>query len=110
MITIHNIDETLLFYGSLGAEQKEIGNCTLFTFFDKTSYVRFWGDLHGFCVASVDVIFPKDIVFRSQIQQRYIGIGFTEEGQMISYNHLCQRLPRLKTHIFNIGDSFKKCF
>ena len=36
MITIHNIDETLLFYGSLGAEQKEIGNCTLFTFFDKT--------------------------------------------------------------------------
>ena len=83
MITIHNIDETLLFYGSLGAEQKEIGNCTLFTFFDKTSYVRFWGDLHGFCVASVDVIFPKDIVFRSQIQQRYIGIGFTEEGQMI---------------------------
>ncbi|MFQ9985681.1 MAG: hypothetical protein ACLRVS_07540 [Lachnospiraceae bacterium] len=86
MITIHNIDETLLFYGSLGAEQKEIGNCTLFTFFDKTSYVRFWGDLHGFCVASVDVIFPKDIVFRSQIQQRYIGIGFTEEGQMISYN------------------------
>lgn len=24
MITIHNIDETLLFYGSLGAEQKEI--------------------------------------------------------------------------------------
>jgi len=32
MITIHNIDETLLFYGSLGAEQKEIGNCTLFTF------------------------------------------------------------------------------
>ena len=40
MITIHNIDETLLFYGSLGAEQKEIGNCTLFTFFDKTSYVR----------------------------------------------------------------------
>ena len=39
MITIHNIDETLLFYGSLGAEQKEIGNCTLFTFFDKTSYV-----------------------------------------------------------------------
>ncbi len=58
----------------------------MFTFFDKTSYVRFWGDLHGFCVASVDVIFPKDIVFRSQIQQRYIGIGFTEEGQMISYN------------------------
>ena len=86
MITIHNVDETLLFYGSLGAERKEVGNGILFTFFDKTSYVRFWGDLHGFCVASVDVIFPKDIVFRSQIQQRYIGIGFTEEGQMISYN------------------------
>ena len=86
MITIHNVDETVLFYGSLGAERKDIGNCTLFTFFDKTSHVRFWGDLQGFCVASVDVVFPKDIVIRSQIQQRYIGISFTEEGQMVSYN------------------------
>ncbi len=86
MITIHNVDETLLFYGSLGAERKEVGNCTLFTFFDKTSHVRLWGDLHGFCVASVDVIFPKDMVIRSQIHQRYIGISFTEEGQMVSYN------------------------
>lgn len=86
MITIHNVDETILFYGSLGAERKDVGNCTSFTFFDKTSHVRFWGDLQGFCVASVDVIFPKDMVIRSQIQQRYIGISFTEEGQMVSYN------------------------
>ena len=86
MITIHNIDETILFYGSLGAERKEAGNCTLFTFFDKTSYVRFWGDLHGFCVASVDVVFPRDLIIRSQIYQRYIGISFTEEGHMVSYN------------------------
>ena len=86
MITIHNVDETLLFYGSLGAERKEVGNGILFTFFDKTSYVRFWGDLRGFCVASVDVIYPKDMVIRSQIRQRYIGIGFTEEGQIVSYS------------------------
>lgn len=86
MITIHNVDETLLFYGSLGAERKEIGNCTAFTFFDETSHVRFWGDLRGFCVASVDVVYPKDMVIRSQIQQRYIGISFTEEGQVVSYN------------------------
>ena len=86
MITIHNIDETVLFYGSLGAERKEIRNCTVFTFFDKASHVRFWGDLRGFCVASVDVVLPKDMVIRSQIQQRYIGISFTEEGQMVSYN------------------------
>ena len=44
------------------------------------------GDLRGFCVASVDVVLPKDMVIRSQIQQRYIGISFTEEGQMVSYN------------------------
>lgn len=33
MITIHNIDETLLFYGSLGAEQKELETalCLLFS-------------------------------------------------------------------------------
>ena len=86
MITIHNVDETVLFYGSLGAERKEIGNCTAFTFFDKTSHVHFWGDLRGFCVASVDVVYPKDMVIRSQIQQRYIGISFTEEGQVVSYN------------------------
>ena len=86
MITIHNVDETVLFYGSLGAVRKEIGNCTLFTFFDKTSHVRFWGDLYGFCVASVDVVFPEDMMIRSQIHQRYIGISFTEEGQMVSYN------------------------
>lgn len=86
MITIHNVDETVLFYGSLGAERKKIGNCTAFTFFDQTSHVRFWGDLRGFCTASVDVVSPKDMVIRSQIQQRYIGISFTEEGQMVSYN------------------------
>ena len=86
MITIHDVDETILFYGSLGAERKETGNCTLFSFFDAASYVRFWGDLHGFCVASADVVFPKDLVIRSQIRQRYIGLSFTEEGQMVSYN------------------------
>lgn len=86
MITIHNVDETVLFYGSLGAERKEIGNCTAFTFFDKTSHVHLWGDLRGFCVASVNVVYPKDMVIRSQIQQRYIGISFTEEGQVVSYN------------------------
>lgn len=86
MITIHGIDETILFYGSLGAERKELGNCTLFTFFDKASHVRFWGDLHGFCAASVDFVCPKDMLIRSQIRQRYIGISFTEEGRLISYN------------------------
>lgn len=86
MITIHNVDVTLLFYGSLGAKRKEVENCTLFTFFDKTSHVRLWGDLHDFSVALVDVVFPKDMVIRSQIHQRYIGVSFTEEGQMVSYN------------------------
>ena len=81
MITIHDVDETILFYGSLGAERKETGNCTLFSFFDAASYVRFWGDLHGFCVASADVVFPKDLVIRSQIRQRYIGLSFTKKGR-----------------------------
>ena len=47
MITIHNIDETVLFYGSLGAERKEIRNCTVFTFFDKASHCPFLGEIYG---------------------------------------------------------------
>ena len=86
MITIHNIEETLLFYGSLGARRQDLGNGVAFSFNDEVSHVRFWGDLHGFCVASVDVVFPQDMTIRSQIHQRYIGVSFTEEGQVISYN------------------------
>ena len=51
MVTIHNIDETLRFYGSFGAKQMDVENGTCFTFPDKSSYIRFWGNLHGFCVA-----------------------------------------------------------
>lgn len=69
-----------------GPSGKKSGTALRSLFFDKTSHVRFWGDLRGFCVALVDVISPKDMVIRSQIQQRYIGISFTEEGQVVSYN------------------------
>lgn len=86
MITIHNIDETLRLYGSLGAQQTETGNGELFTFGSPSSYVRFWGDLHGFCVASVDMVFPEDMITRSQFHERYIGISFMEEGGVVTYN------------------------
>ena len=86
MITIHSIDETLLFYGSLGAKKTDTRNGSLFTFSDQSSYVQFWGDLPGFCAASVDVVFPRDILTRSQFHERYIGIGFMEEGSVVSYN------------------------
>ena len=85
MVTIRNIDETFRFYGSFGAKQMDVGNGTCFTFPDKSSYIRFWGDLHGFCVAAVDFTPPEDVIFRSQIHQRYLGIGFHEEGHYISY-------------------------
>ena len=84
MVTIRNIDETFRFYGSFGAKQMDVGNGTCFTFPDN-SYIRFWGDLHGFCVAAVDFTPPEDAIFRSQIQQRYLGIGFHEEGHYVSY-------------------------
>ena len=84
MVTIRNIDETFRFYGSFGAKQMNVGNGTCFTFPDN-SYIRFWGDLHGFCVAAVDFTPPEDAIFRSQIQQRYLGIGFHEEGHYVSY-------------------------
>ena len=57
----------------------------MLTFPDKNSYIRFWGDLHGFCVAAVDFTPPEDVIFRSQIHQRYLGIGFHEEGHYVSY-------------------------
>ena len=85
MVTIRNIDETFRFYGSFGAKQMDVENGTCFTFPDKSSYIRFWGDLHGFCVAAVDFTPPEDVIFRSQIHQRYLGIGFHEEGHYISY-------------------------
>lgn len=84
MVTIRNIDETFRFYGSFGAKQMDVGNGTCFSFPDN-SYIRFWGDLHGFCVAAVDFTPPEDAIFRSQIQQRYLGIGFHEEGHYVSY-------------------------
>lgn len=80
MVTIRNIDETFRFYGSFGAKQMDVENGTCFTFPDKSSYIRFWGDLHGFCVAAVDFTPPEDVIFRSQIHQRYLGIGFHERG------------------------------
>ena len=85
MVTIRNIDETFRFYGSFGAKQMDVENGTCFTFPDKNSYIRFWGDLHGFCVAAVDFTPPEDVIFRSQIHQRYLGIGFHEEGHYVSY-------------------------
>ena len=81
MVTIRNIDETFRFYGSFGAKQMDVGNGTCFSFPDN-SYIRFWGDLHGFCVAAVDFTPPEDAIFRSQIQQRYLGIGFMRKGIM----------------------------
>lgn len=86
MIKIHSIDETLRLYGSLGAHQTDTGNGDLFTFGNPNSYVRFWGDLHGFCVASVDMVFPEDQITRSQFHERYIGISFMEEGSVVTYN------------------------
>ena len=86
MLTIHSIDETLRLYGSLGARQEETGNGSLFIFGDSSSYVRFWGDLHGFCVASVDMVFPENQITRSQFYERYIGISFMEEGSVVTYN------------------------
>lgn len=86
MITIRSIDETFRLYGSLGAQREKTGNGDLFTFRDSSSYVRFWGDLHGFCVASVDMVFPEELITRSQFYERYIGLSFTEEGSVITYN------------------------
>lgn len=101
MITIRSIEETLRFYGSFGASQKDMGNGLCFTFPDQRSYVRFWGDLHGFCVASVDFTPPEDVVFRSQIRQRYLGIGFHEEGRYLSYRKKADaRAPAGGSHCF----------
>ena len=46
MITIHNVDETLLFYGSLGAERKEVGNGILLPFLIRLPMSGF-GEIYG---------------------------------------------------------------
>ena len=92
MIKIHSIDETFRFYGSLGARQADTGNGALFTFGHPSAYVRFWGDLHGFCAASVDMVFPEEQITRSQFHERYIGISFTQEGRVVTYNRKADKM------------------
>ena len=81
MVTIRNIDETFRFYGSFGAKQMDVRTEHAFTFSDKNSYIRFWGDLQA--LRGCGGFTPReDVIFRSQIHQRYLGIGFHEEGIM----------------------------
>ncbi len=104
MITIRSIDETFRLYGSLGARQEKTGNGELFTFGDASSYVRFWGDLHGFCVATVDMVCPEELIMRSQFYERYIGISFTETGSVITYNRkteIRQSRAGVDCYVFN---------
>lgn len=81
MVTIRNIDETFRFYGSFGAKQMDVGNGTCFTFPDN-SYIRFWGDLHGFCVTAVDFTPPEDAIFRSQICSDTLASASMRKGIM----------------------------
>lgn len=86
MITIHNIEEMFLFYTSMGARWVDTENGFCFVFPDKTSYVRFWGDLNGFAVACADFVYPKEAVIRTQFSERYIGVGLNDGGNVVAYS------------------------
>ncbi len=88
MITIHNTEEMLEFYGAQGAIRTASKGGFLYTFPfpENGSFVRFWGNLQGFSAASADFTYPNDTVIRSLFQQRYLGIGLSDEGSVISYN------------------------
>lgn len=92
MITIHNAEETFMFYASMGAKRVDVENGFCYLFPDQVSSVRVWGDLHGFSAATADFTCPKDIVARSQFDQRYIGVGFNDEGNVVAYSR--KKQPR----------------
>ena len=52
MITIHSIEEMLMFYTSFGGIRKESVNGFSYIFPERQSSVRFWGELHGFSAAN----------------------------------------------------------
>ncbi len=80
MIVLHSIDEMFQFYITFGGERMEVKNGFCYNFPDTDSHVRFWGNLHGFSAAAADFTFPKEMIIRNHFSQRYIGIGFIEEG------------------------------
>lgn len=87
MITIHNIEEMFDFYVSLGGRREPAMNGFYYKFPGENSYIRFWGDLCGFSAASADFIYPEDVVIRSQLTERYLGVGFSEIGSIQTYQN-----------------------
>ena len=92
MITIHRIEELFSFYVSLGGIRKSTENGFLYVFPKQNSKVRFWGNLHGFSAADADFTYPVDTVFRSQFNQRYVGIGLSEQGTVEAYTQRDQTI------------------
>ena len=87
MIVIHNIEEMFKFYVSLGGKREATANGFFYRFHDSGSYIRFWGNLRGFSAASADFIYPEDIVIRTQLTERYLGVGFSESGSIQTYQN-----------------------
>lgn len=85
MITIHTIEEMFAFYVSLGGKRERTLNGFFYRFPGNGSYIRFWGDLGGFSAASADFLYPEDVVIRTQLTERYLGVGFSETGSIQTY-------------------------
>lgn len=92
MIIIRSIEEMLMFYTSLGGEQRESINGIHYIFPNQKSNIRFWGELHSFSAADVDFTFEQDTIVRTQFDERYIGIGFSEQGTVETYSQKKQKL------------------
>ena len=92
MITIHSIEEMLMFYTSVGGIRKESVNGFSYIFPERQSSVRFWGELHGFSAANADFTYPQDTIVRTQFSQRYIGVGISEQGTVQTYTQKNQIL------------------
>lgn len=101
MITIHSIDEMLNYYASLGGVRKDSANGFRYVFPQHRSAVRFWGELHGFSAADADFTYPQDTIVRTQFNQRYVGIGLSEQGKVETYTQ--------KKHMLHFGEGVN-CF
>lgn len=88
MFLVRNMGELLSIYRRLGAVEYSIPKGKRFIFSDETilyGTVDLYEGMRGFFAAEVDLTYSQEMIFRGQLEERYIGIGVLDEGEAKSY-------------------------
>jgi AraC-like DNA-binding protein len=102
----------LLTYGKFGGIHEKISKGGRYGFSHNdghTGTIDLYGNLSGFFVSDVDFTYGKDMIFRAQLEEKYIGIGILEDGTSVTYK--VKSNPRiLNQHINFYVDIARKPF